>query len=78
MFRSVGLPELLVIAIFFVIFLWPWARIFSKAGYSRWMCLIFIVPIVNVFVLFWFAFAEWPVLKRLRQHPTENQPIAPL
>jgi hypothetical protein len=71
-FRSIGLPELLVIAVMIVLF-WPWAQIFSKAGYSRWLCLTVYVPLLNIIVLFWFAFADWPVLKRLRQNPPENR-----
>ena len=66
MFRSIGLPELLVIAIVFGLFFWPWAEIFSKAGYSRWWCLTVYIPVVNLVVLFWFAFSDWPTLKRLR------------
>jgi hypothetical protein len=72
MFRSIGLPELLVIAVGFVFF-WPWAKIFSKAGYSAWWCLTVGIPGVNLIVLFWFAFAEWPILKRLRQNDPSPQ-----
>jgi hypothetical protein len=46
-----------------VIALVAWAQIFSKAGYSGWMCLLLIVPLVNVIVFLWFAFSRWPVLR---------------
>jgi hypothetical protein len=70
MSRTIGLPELvLFLAIVFVFFsFWPWARVFSKAGYSPWWCLTVYIPIVNLIVLFWFAF-DWPVLQRLRHTP---------
>ena len=47
MLRSIGLPELLVIAIVFGFFFWPWARIFSKAGYSRWWCVPANIPLLQ-------------------------------
>ena len=77
--RSIGFPELAVILVFglggiaFVFFLW--GRIFSKAGYSGWLCLTQLVPLVNIIVLGWFAFAEWPVtreLSRLRHASAGN------
>ena len=77
MFRAFGLPELLVLLVVLVLFFWPWAKIFSKAGYSAWWCLTVYVPVVNIIVLFWFAFAEWPVLKRLRDNSVGNQSAPP-
>jgi hypothetical protein len=44
----------------FVIF--ALSRILKKAGYSPWLCLLGIIPIVNIVMFFVFAFAEWPVL----------------
>jgi hypothetical protein len=40
--------------------LYPWSRIFRQAGYTPWLCLLFIIPLVNVITLWWFAFARWP------------------
>ena len=40
-------------------------NIFVKAGYSRWNALLTLVPIFNIFVLLWFATADWPVEKQL-------------
>jgi hypothetical protein len=77
LFRSIGLPELLVIAVVILLF-WPWAKIFSKAGYSAWWCLTVYIPFVNLIVLFWFAFADWPILKRFRQNdPSRPTVITP-
>jgi hypothetical protein len=62
---SIGFPELIVIlAVGEVVVVWPWSRIFSKAGYSPWLSLTAVVPLVNFVVLFWFAYSEWPVLRR--------------
>ena len=42
--------------------------IFRKAGYSPWLGLVMLVPMVNLVVLLWFAFTpDWPVHRRLAQ-----------
>ena len=70
MFRSIGVPELLlvlfVIPIFFGIFLLPFWKIFEKAGYPGVLGLLMLVPIVNFVVLLFLAFSDWPVLRQLR------------
>ncbi|HXM17769.1 MAG TPA: hypothetical protein VN934_03055 [Candidatus Tumulicola sp.] len=48
----------------FVLYLW--SRIFSKAGFSPWLCLLLIIPLVNIIMIIWFAFAEWPVSRGAR------------
>jgi hypothetical protein len=64
--RSVGFPELLVLLVVRVVFgLLPFWKIFSKAGYPGVMAFTMFVPIVNLIVLFYLAFAEWPVLREL-------------
>jgi hypothetical protein len=66
--RSIGFPELVVVLAvlcFIVFMLFVYGRIFCKAGYSRWISLTMFVPLVNIGVLIWFAFAEWPIIKEL-------------
>jgi Tfp pilus assembly major pilin PilA len=63
-----GVPELViivVIAIVAAIGVLPYWKIFSKAGYSGWLSLTQIVPILNIVVIFYVAFAEWPVQREL-------------
>lgn len=70
---GLGLPELMVLAVVGFVFILPFWKIFSKAGFSGWLSLTQIIPILNFVVLFYLAFAEWPVhreLNRLRQAPT--------
>ena len=43
---------------------WPYSRIFRKAGFSPWLGLLMLVPIVNIVMIFFLAFADWPALKR--------------
>ncbi|MDX2275205.1 MAG: hypothetical protein NW206_07110 [Hyphomonadaceae bacterium] len=60
MMGAFGIVWLVVIAFF--IFLW-W-KIFSKAGFSGWLSLLLLVPIANLIVIIYFAFADWPALKK--------------
>jgi len=41
-------------------FLWIYARIARKAGFSGWWSLLVLVPLVNVVVIWIFAFTSWP------------------
>lgn len=55
--------SLIVIAIKALIF----CKIFSKAGYSWALGLLILVPIANIIMAFYIAFADWPVQKEVRQ-----------
>jgi hypothetical protein len=41
-------------------------KIFSKAGYSWALGLVMLVPIANIIMAFFLAFADWPVCKEVR------------
>lgn len=60
MMGAMGLVWLAVV-VFFIFLYW---KIFSKAGFSGWISLLLLVPIVNLIVIIWFAFADWPALKK--------------
>jgi hypothetical protein len=47
--------------------------IVRKAGYSGWWVLGGLVPLANVVLFFAFAFADWPVLRELRQNQAAVQ-----
>ena len=49
--------HLLVAAALIVI---PFWQIFSKAGYSGWLSLLMLLPLVNVIALYVLAFSDWP------------------
>jgi uncharacterized membrane protein len=38
-------------------------RILNRAGYSRWWLLTVVVPVLNLIMLWVFAFASWPVTR---------------
>jgi hypothetical protein len=64
---GIGLPELIII--FFLLFfgliltVLPFWKIYGKAGFNPGLGFLMIVPIVNVAMLFYLAFAEWPCLR---------------
>ena len=65
---GLGFPELSTILIIFVICIGiPWINVFRKAGYSPLKGWLMLIPLVNVFVFFSFAFGEWPIERDLRK-----------
>ena len=42
----------------------PFWKIFSKAGFSPWLSLLMGLPLINLIVLFYFAFSKWPIHKQ--------------
>jgi len=42
-------------------------KIFSKAGYSWAIGLLMLVPIANIIMAFFLAFADWPICKEVRK-----------
>ena len=41
----------------------PFWRICAKAGYSGWLSLLLLVPVVNVVFIYFLGFSEWPSLR---------------
>lgn len=75
---SVAISVFLIHLFFIGLFLWPWAIIHQKVGFSGWRCFILLIPGINVVYMFYFAFASWPVFDRLIRYrkgdfdPVEN------
>jgi hypothetical protein len=53
--------HLTVIAVLLFAMIVPYWQIFKKAGFSPWLSLLMLIPLVNVLALFYLAFAKWPV-----------------
>ena len=63
MIPNIGPFELLVlVALPFLVVLPVW-RICSKAGFPGALSLLALIPIANLFLLFFLAFADWPALR---------------
>lgn len=59
----IGPAELLIILFIVCVLVVPFWRIFTKAGYSGAFALLMFVPVVNLIMLYFLAFAEWPALR---------------
>lgn len=73
--RADAEPILIVVAVLFVglvvlismaITLLVWCKLFSKAGYSWALGLLLLLPIANIIMPFFLAFADWPIRRELR------------
>ena len=53
----------LLLMVLMIVVFW---KLFAKAGYSGWLSLLMLVPLVNFGMLLFLAFAEWPVLRELQ------------
>jgi hypothetical protein len=47
---------------FFVLII-PFWQIFKKAGFSPWFSVLMAIPVLNIVVLYFFAFTRWRVLE---------------
>lgn len=59
-----SLVEFVIAAVLILVFCWPYVKIIQKAGYSGWWFLVTFVPLLNLVMLWVFAFADWPNLRR--------------
>ena len=50
-----------------------WWKIFKKAGYDPELSISTVVPIANIVMLFFLAFAKWPLQERV-ENPGEDKP----
>lgn len=49
---------------FIALSIWIYVKILHKAGYSGWWVLLTYVPLLNVVMVWIFAFSDWPALKK--------------
>ena len=59
----------LMMLVFAALIIVPFWSIFRKAGYSQWLGVLMVVPIVNLVMLYFLAFSDWP---RLREGETKQ------
>ena len=53
----------LMMIIFAIAIVVPFWLIFAKAGYSKWLSLLMVIPVVNLIALYFLAFSKWPSQK---------------
>ena len=59
---SFSLGHWIVVLVGVVLPLWFFSRAVARAGYSPWWAALGIVPLVNIIMLWVFAYAKWPAL----------------
>ncbi len=64
-----GFLGMLVVGLLVVVPLW---RICTRVGHPGWLALGALIPLVNVLVLYFLAFSEWPIEKRTG--PNDGRP----
>ncbi|MFQ5938989.1 MAG: hypothetical protein ACE5KL_02830 [Alphaproteobacteria bacterium] len=67
------LVVVMVVAIFVALPAWMTVRILSKAGRSSLWCLLLFVPVVNIVMVWVFAFALWPALEASAATPSRPE-----
>lgn len=58
---SFGMWHWLIILVWLAVFIVPAWRIVGKAGFPGAFALLAVIPLVNVVMLWVFAFVKWPV-----------------
>ena len=48
--------------VFIILFVIPFWMIWKKAGFSPWLSVLMIVPLVSIVMLYVLAFADWKVV----------------
>ena len=61
-----GLPELPFLLVGGIIIILPLWKVFSKAGYPGALSFGMILPVINIILLYFLGFSDWPVLKELK------------
>jgi hypothetical protein len=70
---GLGFPELITIFILgMLVTSLCWGNIFIKAGFRSFRGYLMLIPVVNIFVFFRFAFGKWPIEQQLQQ---QNAPL---
>ena len=57
----------LIAIVVLVLLIWAFVAVFgrivNRAGYSRWWLLTLVIPVLNLIMLWVFAFASWPTAR---------------
>jgi len=66
-FVAPGPMEVLVVGFMIILTVLPLWLICQKAGFPGWCGLAVLLPILNIALLFFLAFADWPALRDTAQ-----------
>ena len=71
---QLGVPELVILFVIVFVVIVPWWKILKKSGNAPALALLMFVPLVNIGLLLWVAFAEWPIERELRALREQGSP----
>jgi hypothetical protein len=60
LFQPIHLLVIVLLILLVLVGLIPYWHIFKKAGFSPWLSLLMVIPLVQLIVLYYVAFAKWP------------------
>jgi hypothetical protein len=74
-------PEIVLIVLIIIVgggvlIVLPYWSIFRKAGFDPFLSLFMLIPLVNIAMLFYLAFSEWPILKQQQKQAGTELPRA--
>jgi hypothetical protein len=64
-------------ALISIVVLIPYWFIFKKAGFSPFLALLMLLPLINVVMLYFLAFARWNVVPATMVYPAPPVPYRP-
>lgn len=59
---SLSIFHWLVVIVIAIVTIYPYVRIIQRTGHSGWWILAGVIPVLNLAMLWAFAFARWPAL----------------
>jgi hypothetical protein len=60
---NVSIFHWLIILIGAIVVIYPSTRILRRAGFSPWWGVLMVVPLLNLVLMWVFAFAKWPKIQ---------------
>ena len=61
---NLGLAELIILLLVGLLLVWPFWRIFARAGFPGFLAFGMLLPLVNLGLILFLAFADWPAFQR--------------
>ena len=62
--HSFSIWHWLIALIFLLIFFWPLWKIVGRTGHPAILAILFLIPIANIFLVWFLALSKWPALER--------------
>lgn len=71
--EAMGIGRVLFFVVWAIVLVIPFWRISTKAGFSGWLSLLMVIPLVNLVYVYFLAFARWPSLERRAPAPPSGE-----